>query len=137
MMDYGAIIGSGSWLNLSDQDLSVISPLQRNGGVLICSCAPLNLVWRFLNVDLHRCETPRRPPRHEMPDAQGPELSTDCQEKRKAAHKRAEELREGCTSDAEEFCLNIKPCRRRILACLTHYEAELSQDCKEVMPHQQ
>jgi hypothetical protein len=57
------------------------------------------------------------------------ELSPACQSAMKAAHEKAEQVRDDCKGDAQKFCQGIRPGQGRILACLKSHQAELTPAC--------
>lgn len=48
----------------------------------------------------------------------------------------AESMRQACGTDYKRLCADVKPGGGRILACLRSHAAELSIECRQILPTQ-
>ncbi|MGZ6124222.1 MAG: hypothetical protein ACXWLR_04630 [Myxococcales bacterium] len=59
------------------------------------------------------------------------ELSQACKDKQKSFRERAEEIRQACKGDVEQFCGGVVPGRGAIARCLRGHAPQLSAPCKK------
>ena len=63
------------------------------------------------------------------------DLSPACKAHQEEMKAKAQKFHEACKGDVEKFCKDMKPGGGRMLTCLKHHKADVSEACRDQMKH--